>query len=136
MEILNEQEAAAFILYSVIAIDGELTDYELDKISNIIVYCKKFQGMDFKQLISKFFILKALKSPLEIIEQSAPFIQDNFKKTLFAMVCDLLCSDGETSELDINLLVVIGGTLKMPSDQFLPTAYAFMERYAWNHKVA
>ena len=136
MLISNEHEAAAFLLYSSIAIDGELTDHELGKVANIIVYCKKFQGVDLKSLITKFFLLKATKQPLEIIEQAAPLIPDDFKKTLFAMLCDLLCSDGETSQLDINLFVLVGNSLKLPKDDFLPIAYAFMDRYAWNHRIA
>lgn len=136
MEILNEQEAAAFMLYATIAIDGVFTDFEFNKVANILVFCKKFQGVDLKLIGSKFFIMKSVKQPLEIIEQAAPFIQEDFKKTLFAMICDLLCSDGETSELDINLMVLIGGALKLPNEKLLPTAYAFMERYAWNHQVA
>lgn len=135
MQILNEQEAAAFMLYSAIAVDGILTEHETKKVASIIVFCKKFKGVDFNQLVAKFFQLQKLKSPVEIIELAAPLIQDDFKKTFFAIICDLLCSDGKTNDLDISLITVFGSELRLSKEDYLPIAYAFMDRYAWNHCV-
>ena len=136
MEILNEQEAAAVILYSAIEMDGELTEFETGKISNTIVFCSKFKGADFKRLVAKFFYLKTIHNHVDLIKISIPLIQEDFKKTLYARICDLLCSDGNTSDLDINLMSLIASYMGIPNEESVPIATSFMQRYAWNYHVA
>lgn len=133
MQIQTEQEAAGFLLYAAIEIDGKLTDHEIGKISNTLVFCNLFKGHDLKAITQKYFVYKNLYDSVDIIDHSTSHISEVFKPTLFAMLCDLLCSDGNTNETDIALIGLVANKLQI--EDYLPIATTFVKRYAFNYDI-
>lgn len=133
MLIQNEQEAVGLLLYSAIGIDGELTDHEAKKISNMLVFCSIFRGHNIQDITRKYFTYQSQYNPVDIIEASTSYISEPFKPTLFAMLCDLLCSDGNTNDTDIALLGMVANKLQI--DDYLPIATTFITRYAFNYNI-
>ncbi len=58
MRIENEQEAIVAIFIAAIDIDGELTDFETEKVANTLVFCRKFGGCELGDVFAKTFQLK------------------------------------------------------------------------------
>lgn len=79
MQIQNEQEAVGLLLYSAIGIDGELTDHEIGKISNTLVFCSLFKGHDIKAITQKYFVYKNLYDSVDIIDHSTSHISEVFE---------------------------------------------------------
>lgn len=136
MKIENENEAIVSVLVASVHIDDELTDYESEKVASILVYCRKFQNLEIIDFIRKALIMKMECGSIELIRTATPFIKENFLKTLYCMVCDLLCADGNTSESDIQLMAMIANELQLPEEEYLPVASTFMARYIWNIHVS
>src|SRR5688500_5027861 len=135
MNMLTEQEAAVCIFYTAVSFDGNLTDFEIHKVSNTLVTCRKFEGLDFKEVLAKYFDLKSKFSDIELLKHAARYVTEDFKKTLFAMICDLLCSDGETSDTDVNLMIFMAGHIGIEEEYSTPIANTFMLRYTWNYQI-
>jgi uncharacterized tellurite resistance protein B-like protein len=136
MKIENENEAIVSILVASVYIDDELTEYESEKIASILVYCRKFQDLEIIAFIRKAIIMKMEYDSIELIRRATPFIEENFLKTLYCMICDLLCADGKTSESDIQLMAMIATELQLSEEEYLPIASTFMARYIWNIHVS
>jgi uncharacterized tellurite resistance protein B-like protein len=135
MTIQNEHEAAVAIFVAVIDVDGNLTEFEIQKISNTLVFCSRFRGFDLKSILPKAFHLKNKFGVVEVIKMAAQFIDTEFAKTFYAMLCDILCSDGKTNDTDIQLMAMVASELKLNEEEYLPIATSFMTRYAWNINV-
>lgn len=135
MYIETENEAIVAVLIAAISIDGELSDFEINKVAQTLAYCRKFQNQELGETFKKTMILNREMGSVELIRAAVPFIEPSFLKTLYAMFCDLLCSDGDTSEMDIQLMALLAGYLELPESEYLPVASTFMARYLWNVKV-
>jgi hypothetical protein len=132
MSIQSENEAIVAILISAIAIDDELSEFEIDKVSNALGLCIKFKGLELKETFRKVLTLKNEYGSVELIRMSVPYVEEPFMKTLYAIVCDILCSDGNTSDTDIQLMAFVASELHLPEEVYLPIATSFMTRYIWN----
>jgi hypothetical protein len=136
MKVENENEAIVSVLVASVHIDDELTDYESEKVASILVYCRKFQNLEIIDFIRKALIMKMEYGSIELIRMATPFIEGNFLKTLYSMVCDLLCADGHTSETDLQLMAIIATELQLPEEEYFPIVSTFMARYIWNIQVS
>jgi hypothetical protein len=135
MQIQNENEAIVSVLVASVHIDDELTDFESEKIAGILVYCRKFKNLEIIAFIRKALLMKMEYGSIELIRIATPFIEENFIKTLYCMVCDVLCADGDTSETDLQLMATIATELQLSEEEYLPIASTFMTRYIWNIHV-
>ena len=50
---------------------------------------------------------------IKLIRMATPFIKENFIKTLYGLVCDHLCADGNTSKSDKQLMGMIATELQL-----------------------
>jgi hypothetical protein len=132
MEIQNECEATVAVFVAVIGIDGKLTEFEIDKISGVLAQCRRFSNYDLNHSLRRVFHLKEQYSIEDLIRMAVPLIGDDFIKTFYAVLCDVLCSDGRTSDTDIELLAMVALELNLEEDEYLPIAKTFMIRHAWN----
>jgi hypothetical protein len=136
MQVENENEAIVSVLVASVHIDDELTDFESEKIASILVYCRKFKNLEIISFIRKALLMKMEYGSIELIRRATPFIEESFIKTLYCMVCDVLCADGDTSETDLQLMAMIATELQLPEEKYLPIASTFMARYNWNIHIS
>ena len=136
MKIENENEAFVSVLVASVHIDNELTDYESEKVVSILVYCRKFKNLEIIDFIRKALIMKMEFGSIHLIRMATPFINENLIKTLYCMICDLLCADGNTSESDLQLMGMMATELQISDEEYLPIASTFMARYIWNIQVS
>ncbi len=67
-----------------------------------------------------------------VIEYCAPFIPDNFKETLFAMICELVTTDGELSAAESEVVGVTAVFLGIPIELMRVMITTFLMRNRWN----
>jgi uncharacterized tellurite resistance protein B-like protein len=91
----NEQEAWVAIMYSCMATDGEVSEIEVDKLVNFLVFKTMFKGHNVIEDLYKP-ALRAQKQigSKEVIDSSVSLIKDESKPTLFALVMEILLADG------------------------------------------
>src|SRR5437763_1574497 len=97
--IETEQEAAVAVLFSCVMYKHKnLTQSQIDQLSRIVVLCSKFKGTDLNNLTIKAISLQTGADSQTIIEQSAPLISEDFRETLFAMVCEVVTNKGSIDD--------------------------------------
>ncbi|WP_343635524.1 TerB family tellurite resistance protein [Fluviicola sp.] len=91
----NEQEAWVAIMYSCMATDGDVSEIEIDKLLNFLVFKTMFNGHNVVEDLYKPAMLaqKQIGSK-EVIDSSVSLIKDESKPTLFALVMEILLADG------------------------------------------
>src|SRR5438270_9002842 len=101
----NEQEAAVAILFACLHHSGKVVSgQQVEHLSRMLLLSKKFLHQDLQPLAEKALpLLKAFGSRT-VIEHSAPLISDSFRETLFAMVCELMTSNGELNEAESEIV--------------------------------
>ena len=134
--IETEQEAAAAILFSCVMFKYKnLTQSQVDQLSRIVVLCSKFKGTDLNQLTIKAISLQAQQDTKTIIEQSAPLISEEFRETLFAMICEVMTYKGSIDEKESEVLGMVALYLNIPVERMRILLTAFLIRNKWNVQV-
>jgi uncharacterized tellurite resistance protein B-like protein len=134
--IETEQEAAAAILFSCVMYKHKnLTQAQVDQLSRIVVLCSKFKGTDLNSLTIKAISLQAQQDTKAIIEQSAPLVSEDFRETLFAMICEVITNKGSIDEKESEVLGMVALYLKIPVERMRIILTAFLIRNKWNVQV-
>lgn len=134
--IETEQEAAIAILFScVMHKHKNLTQSQVDQLSRIVVLCSKFKGRDLNELTVKAFSLQTNQDTRTIIEQSAPLITEDFKETLFAMICEVVTSKGRIDDTESEVLGMVALHLNIPVERMRIILTAFLIRNKWNVQI-
>lgn len=91
----NEQEAWVAIMYSCMATDGDVSEIEINKLANFLVFKTMFKGHNIVEDLYKpaMHTQKQIGSK-EVIDSSVSSITDGNKPTLFALVMEILLADG------------------------------------------
>jgi uncharacterized tellurite resistance protein B-like protein len=91
----NEQEAWVAIMYSCMATDGDVSEIEVDKLVNFLVFKTMFKGHNVIEDLYKP-AMRAQKQigSKEVIDRSVSSIKEESKPTLFALVMEILLADG------------------------------------------
>ncbi|HEV7333306.1 MAG TPA: hypothetical protein VGN63_19885 [Flavisolibacter sp.] len=133
LAIENEQEASvAIILGCMIGQDQQEIDYQFRHLSLMLAASQKFQHYSLEQMMQKAMPLLAAYGNKAVIEFCAPFIPDNFKETLFAMLCELLTGNGELSETDSEVLGIAALHLGISIELMRVMIATFLMRNRWN----
>jgi uncharacterized tellurite resistance protein B-like protein len=136
LEIENEQDAAVTILFaSVLYQDKILKESEIEHLSRMLVLSSKFKGSSLNDLTKKALSLQAIHGSKMLIEQSAPLISENFRETLFAMVCEIMTADGTVNDQESELLAMMALYMGLPMEimKMMLTTYLFRNR--WNVQI-
>jgi uncharacterized tellurite resistance protein B-like protein len=134
--IETEQEAAAALLFScVMDKHKNLTQSQVDQLSRIVVLCSKFKGTDLNDLTIKAITLQAQQDTKAIIEQSAPLISEEFRETLFAMICEVITNKGNIDDKESEVLGMVALYLKIPVERMRIILTAFLIRNKWNVQI-
>ena len=134
LAIENEQEAAVAIVLSCMIgqRDQAVIDSQFRHLARMMLLSAKFQGYSLDVLAGKAMPLLAAYGPKNVIEYSAPFITDLFRETLFAMICELLTTDGELSETESEIVALAALHLRISIELMRVMIATFLMRNRWN----
>lgn len=95
------------ILYCSLNADGEISEVEIDRLSHVLVFKSLFREYNLVELYKKVAYAYPDFGGKYIIEQAAKFVSEDNKQTLFAIMLDLLLSDGvfENKEIEVSEIV-------------------------------
>jgi uncharacterized tellurite resistance protein B-like protein len=131
--IETEQEAAAAILFSCVMYKHKnLLQSQVDQLSRIVVLCSKFKGKDLNDLTIKAISLQTQYDTKTILEQSTPLIAEDFRETLFAMICEVITFSGNIDEKESEVLGMVALYLAIPVERMRILLTAFLIRNKWN----
>jgi uncharacterized tellurite resistance protein B-like protein len=132
----TEQEAAAAMLFSCVMYKHKnLTQSQIDQLSRIVVLCSKFKGSDLNELTIKAISLQADYDSKTIIENTATFITEDFRETLFAMICEVVTNKGTIDEVESEVLGMVALYLNIPVERMRIILTAFLIRNKWNVQI-
>jgi len=134
--IETEQEAAVAILFSCVMNKHKtLSQSQIDHLSRILVLCSKFKGTDLNDLTIKAISIQTQQDTKAILEQSAPLITDNFRETLFAMICEVMTNDSTIDEKESETLGMAALYLNISVERMKMMLTAFLIRNRWNVQI-
>ena len=136
LNIETEQDAAVAILFSCVMSNHKtLTQSQIDQLSRIVVLCSKFKGTDLNALTVKAISLQSQQDNRTILEQSAPLITEEFRETLFAMICEVITNNGNVDEKESEVLGMVALYLNIPVERMRIILTAFLIRNKWNVQI-
>lgn len=132
--IENEQEASVAIILSCMI--GQQSQHVIDAqfrhLSRMVLLSAKFQGYSLEPLVEKAMPLLAAYGNKNVIEYSAPFVTEAFRETLFAMICELLTTDGELSVPESEIVALAALHLGISIELMRVMITTFLMRNRWN----
>ena len=132
----TEQEAAVALLFACTMYKHKnLTQSQIDQLSRTIVLCSKFKSTDLNALTVKAISLQAQHDSKTIIEESAALIAEDFRETLFAMVCEMITGKGSLDEKESEVLGLAALVLQIPMERMRTLVTAFLIRNKWNVEI-
>ncbi|MDB5252533.1 MAG: hypothetical protein JWP27_1702 [Flaviaesturariibacter sp.] len=132
----TEQEAAVAILFSCVMNETKsISEARIEQLSRMLVLCSKFRGHDLNALSAKALKLFTSDGSKAVIEQGAPLIDENFRETLFAMVCEIMTDNGAINESESELLGMVALYLGMSVDLMRSMLTTYLIRNRWNVQV-
>jgi uncharacterized tellurite resistance protein B-like protein len=112
----NQQEAAIAIMYSCMAVDGNVSDVETDRLLQFAVFKEQFNNHPIVDYFKKAAFSQRTLGSRSIIETSAPWIDSKFAPTLFCMIMDLALSDGILDEKEKEIAEFLSSALKLDEE--------------------
>jgi hypothetical protein len=112
--------------------DQRLIDAQFRHLSRMLALSQKFRGHSLEVMAGKAMPLLAAYGSKNVIEYCAPFIPDNFKETLFAMICELVTTDGELSQTESEVISVAALCLGISIELMRVMIATFLMRNRWN----
>jgi hypothetical protein len=136
LTIENEQEAAVAILFSCAMYKNKsLSQAQIEQLSRMLVLSTRFKGANLNDLSIKALSLQSQQDSQSIIEKSAPFISEEFRETLFAMICEVVTSEGVIDETKSEILGMAAMYLQMPVERMKMMLTTYLIRNKWNVQI-
>ena len=111
----SEQEAWIAIMYGCIAVDGEVSESEVDALLRLVVFKSLFENHDIKSsYVNALSAYKQIGSKGLIDSSSAKVGSD--KATLFALVMELLLADGVLGSKEEEIAEYLTTSLSLDAD--------------------
>lgn len=132
--IENEQEAAVAIILSCMIgqQNQQVIDVQFRRLAQMLSHSQKFQQHSLEQTAGKAMPLLAHYGNKAVIEYCAPYIHENFKETLFAMICELMTTNGELTETESNVVGIAALHLGISIELMRAMLATFLMRNRWN----
>lgn len=134
LAIENEQEASVAIILSCMIgqQDQQVIDAQFRQLARMLALSQKFQHHSLEGMAGKAMSLLAAYGNKSVIEYCAPFIPDNFKETLFAMICELITTNGDLSETESQIVGTAAVHLGISIELMRVMIATFLMRNRWN----
>lgn len=119
---LNEQESLTAILLAAVAADGNISDEEIadfNSIANKVKLLQNMSGQQFKSVIDRFFGILRREGADHLLALGVEGLPEQYHKGTFAIVCDLLFSDGRIEKEEEMLLEKFKEKLNIDNDTAL-----------------
>lgn len=131
--INNEQEAAVAILFGCLRHSGKpVYNHQIEHLSRMLLLSEKFGGFELQPLAEKALPLLKTFGSRTVIEHSAPLITESFRETLFAMVCELMTTEGELAEIESEIVGLTALYLGVSIELMRIMLTTFIIRNRWN----
>jgi len=115
--MVDHLSALIYTMVLVSAADTEISDEELDSISENIRYLPIFRGFDLKRLPEISDECLTLLADPEGLDQALQLIHDalppKLRETAYAIACDIAAADGKASQEELRLLQLLADTLEL-----------------------
>jgi uncharacterized tellurite resistance protein B-like protein len=98
----------------------------------MLLLSEKFGQQELQPLAEKAIVLLKTFGSRTLIEHSAPLISESFRETLFAMVCELMTSDGELMEQESEIVGLTALYLGVSIELMRIMLATFIIRNRWN----
>ena len=109
----NEQEAWIAVIYACMAADEKISEHEIDKLGELLVYKVMFRGHELKQYYKPPMIAYKQLGSKGLIDSGVSKISDENKPTLFAITLDLLLSDGVLRDKEKEIIEYLSSALNI-----------------------
>ena len=116
--MIGHQEALIYTMVLVSAVDGEMTDAELNTIGDIVKHLPIFEDYDLDTLgKAAEACAELLADPAgldtagDLIEEALPA---KLRETAYALACDVAAADANVSQAELELLRWLRGRLGIP----------------------
>lgn len=112
----NEQEAWVSIMYACMAVDGEISDIEIDKMCELLIGKKIFHNKDIADYYQPVMKAHNLAGSRSMIDNSVSLIEETNRPTLFTLTMEILLADGILGENEIKIAEYLSTALKLEHD--------------------
>lgn len=109
----SEQEAWLAIMYGCIAVDDEVADAELEKLTQTLVGKSLFGEYDISALFKTVLFTHTQIGSKQLIDNSVELVAPENKPTLFALTIELVLADGILADKEIELVEYLGSALDL-----------------------
>lgn len=112
-EPASEQEAWIAIIFGCMAVDGEVSEVEIHKFANLIMFKQQFQHVKILDLFRNSAGAHRHIGSKGLIDASVDKISESYKATLFAIVMELLLADGVIDVKEEEIAEYLSAALKL-----------------------
>lgn len=112
----SEQEAWMAIMYACMAVDGEISDTEIDKMCELLVAKTLFHNKEIADYYESVMKAHNLAGSRSIIDNSVPMIDESNKPTLFALTMEILLADGILGDNEKKIAEYLSIALELSDD--------------------
>lgn len=109
----NEQEAMIAIMYSCIAADGNVSDAEIDKLIQLFVFKKPFKGHNLADYYKTITPAHKKIGSKDMINASVSKVSGGYRPMLFALVMELVLSDGIMDQKEQEIVEFLSKALSL-----------------------
>lgn len=116
---LSKPEAFAGVMLAAVAADGHISDEETAGFNATIAGLRVFQaqtGSEHRAMIDKLFGILKRNGASQLLAQSACALPPELRQAAFAVVADLIFSDGSVEDTERSLLEQMQEALEIPID--------------------
>lgn len=107
----SEAEAWMAIIYACVAIDGDVSDSEINGITGIIQTKEMFADVEAIDLYRTVGMAWHKVGSKSLVEGAASLISNEFKPTVFAIVSEMILADGVVTKEEQSILEFIAEKL-------------------------
>jgi uncharacterized tellurite resistance protein B-like protein len=109
----NEQEAWIAIMHACIAVDEEVTDEELEELSETLAHQPLFEGHQIREYYRTVLLAHAEFGSKQLIDQSVDKVPPANRAALFAASIELLLADGLVTDQEKELFRYLTSALDL-----------------------
>lgn len=136
LNIASEQEAAVTMLFSAVMYPHKnLNQSQIDQLSRMIVLSSKFRGNDLNELTKKALTSASAHESHQTMQECAMYISDDFRETLFAMICEIVTNEGSVDDHKTEILGLAALCLDMSVERMKMMLTTYLIRNKWNVRV-
>lgn len=103
----SELEAAFAILYSVVTVDGVMTDAESSNLIRGLIVKKRYVSEKMEGIIKRVTQLHSEIGSSGMIKASAQLIPESFRPTIFCLAVEAMMADGDLGDEELEIVEYI-----------------------------